>query len=179
MGAVLFAVSTVLLPRSAWAGYIAGGVVLILIAGLSRIPPLYLAKRLLSLEPFVLGVALLSLFQANGLGVFLAMLVKSTLCLFCMVVLSGTTTMSELLAVLTRLRVPGLLVTTLALTYRYLFLLVDEMERMRRARRSRTFIRRRFHAWRSLATIIAQLLVRTSERAERVYAAMCARGWKT
>ena len=87
--------------------------------------------------------------------------------------------MPDLLSGLRSLRIPGLLVTTLALTYRYLFLLVDEMERMQRARRSRTFTRHRLQAWRSLATVIAQLFVRTSERAERIYAAMCARGWKT
>jgi cobalt/nickel transport system permease protein len=179
IGAISFVVGTVLLPRAAWTGYTVSGAALLLIAGLSRIPPLQLGKRLLSLEPFVLGVALLSLFQAGGLTVFLAMLAKSTLCLFCMILLSSTTPMSELLAVLRRFRVPGLLVTTLALTYRYLFLLAHEMERMRRARRSRLFVRQRFSAWRSTATIIAQLFVRTSERAERVYAAMCARGWRT
>jgi cobalt/nickel transport system permease protein len=179
IGAVLFVVSTVLLPHATWVGYLLGAVALITVAALSRVPPLHLAKRLLILEPFVLSVALLSLFQPSGLRVFLAILVKSTLCLFCMVLLSATTSMPDLLSGLRSLRIPRLLVTTLALTYRYLFLLVDEMERMQRARRSRTFTRHRLQAWRSLATVIAQLFVRTSERAERIYAAMCARGWKT
>jgi cobalt/nickel transport system permease protein len=62
--------------------------------------------------------------------------------------------------------------------HRYLFVLVDEGERMRRARASRTFVRRRGHQWQTLATIVGQLFVRASERAERIYAAMCARGWK-
>jgi energy-coupling factor transporter transmembrane protein EcfT len=50
---------------------------------------------------------------------------------------------------------------------------------MVRARRSRTFSRDRASVWRSSASVIAQLFVRSSERAERIYAAMCARGWKT
>jgi cobalt/nickel transport system permease protein len=74
--------------------------------------------------------------------------------------------------------VPGLLVTTLALMHRYLFVLANEMERMRRARLSRTFTRRRRVRWQTLATVVGQLFVRASERAERIYDAMCARGWK-
>lgn len=178
-GAVAFVFAVVLLPRSAWPAYAIGGVALLLIAGLSRIPALQLAKKLLLVEPFALGVALLSLMQENGLHVFAAMLVKSTLCLFCMVLLSSTTRFTDILGVLWRARVPSLLVTTLALMHRYIFLLADEMGRMVRARRSRTFSRGRLCAWRSYATVIAHLFVRSSERAERIYAAMRARGWKT
>ena len=60
----------------------------------------------------------------------------------------------------------------------YLFVLADESERMRRARASRTFTRGRRARWQGLVTLVAVLFVRASERAERIYAAMCARGWK-
>jgi energy-coupling factor transporter transmembrane protein EcfT len=49
---------------------------------------------------------------------------------------------------------------------------------MRRARASRTFTRRRRFQWQALSSIVGQLFVRASERAERIYNAMCARGWK-
>lgn len=178
-GALAFVLAIVLLPRASWAAYGAGAALLLLLAGFSRIPPHALARRLLLVEPFALGVALLSLLQPNGLMVFAATLTKSTLCLFCMVLLSSTTRFSALLRVLWRIRVPALLVTTLALMHRYLFVLADETGCMMRARRSRTFTRDRFSAWRSSASVIAHLFVRSSERAERIYAAMCARGWKT
>jgi cobalt/nickel transport system permease protein len=71
-----------------------------------------------------------------------------------------------------------LLVTTIALMHRYLFVLVDESLRMRRARSSRTFSRQHRVRWHVLGTLVGQLFVRASERAERIYAAMCARGWK-
>src|SRR5581483_4777434 len=61
---------------------------------------------------------------------------------------------------------------------RYLFVLLDESERMRRARLSRTFTRNRKFQWRAMSTVVGQLFVRASERAERIYDAMCARGWK-
>jgi cobalt/nickel transport system permease protein len=178
-GAVTLVFTVVLLPRTAWTAYGACGAALVLIAALSRIPARRLAKKLLLLEPFVLGVAALSLLQPGGTSVFLAMLTKSTLCLFSIVLLSSTTRFSDVLRVLWRLRVPRLLVTSLALMYRYLSLLVDEAARMHRARRSRTFLPGRVLAWSSSATVAAHLFVRSSERAERVYAAMCARGWRT
>jgi len=74
--------------------------------------------------------------------------------------------------------VPALLVTTMALMHRYLFVLVDESDRMRRARASRTLVRRRGLGWGMPAEVIGRLFVRASERAERIYLAMCARGWK-
>jgi cobalt/nickel transport system permease protein len=77
-----------------------------------------------------------------------------------------------------RMRVPSLLVTTLALAYRYLFLFIDEAERMQRARAARTFSAGRSHWWHAAASVAAMLFVRATERAERIFAAMCARGWR-
>ncbi len=179
MGAVALVFICVLLPRNAWPAYAGLSILLLLLAGLSRVSPLLLARRLLWVEPFAIGVAVLSLFQENGLHVFAIMLVKSTLSLFVMTLLSVTTRFSDILRALWRLRVPSLLVTTLALMHRYLFLLADERARILRAQRCRTYSMDRLPLWRGAANVIAQLFIRASERAEHVYAAMCARGWKT
>ena len=109
---------------------------------------------------------------------FLFLVAKCTLCLFAMVLLSNTTPFSEILRVLKAARMPSLLVTTLSLMYRYLFVLVDEAQRMKRARMSRTFTARRSRSWRSMSTVVSELFLRASERAERIYAAMSARGWR-
>jgi cobalt/nickel transport system permease protein len=130
------------------------------------------------LEPFAISVAALALFQPGGLHLFAAMLTKSTLCIACMLLLAIVAPFHQLVDTLRRWRVPGLLVTTLALAHRYLFVLAEESHRMRRARASRTFTRGRARWWTLLAGIIAQLFLRATERAERIYAAMCARGWK-
>jgi cobalt/nickel transport system permease protein len=174
-GALVIVILLVLLPLSvgAWLA-----VALVAVAVLSRLPWSFLWKRLLWLEPFVIGVAVLALFQPGGGKVFVTIVARSTLSLFTMILLSSTTPFSELLRVLRRVRVPGLLVTTLALMYRYLFVLVEEAERMQRARTCRTFERRRWHGWKALGTVAGQLFVRSTERAERIYAAMLARGWK-
>lgn len=176
--ALALVLAAILLPRTQWPGFVVIAAALAIIAVLSRVPVAFLAKRLLLLEPFVIGVAVLALFQPEGWVKFLVLLAKTNLCLLTMILLSNTTPFSEVLRVLKRLRVPAILVTTLALMYRYLFVLVEETARMRRARASRTFANRRGTAWQSLATIISQLFIRSTERAERIYAAMCARGWR-
>jgi cobalt/nickel transport system permease protein len=133
---------------------------------------------LLLLEPLVIGVAVLMLFQPDGGRVFLGILFKTNLCLLTTILLSSTTPFTEMLRVLKQLHVPWLMVSTLTLMHRYLFVLADEAERMRRARASRTFTRRKRFQWRTLSTVAGQLFIRASERAERIYDAMCARGWK-
>ena len=148
------------------------------IAAASGIPWRFLVRRLLLLEPFVLGVAVLALFQPGGWHLFLVLVAKCTLCLLTMLLLSNTTPFADMLRVLRAARVPALLVTTLSLMYRYLSVMVDETQRMRRARMSRTFRAERRWAWRTMATVVTQLFIRTTERAERIYAAMCARGWR-
>jgi cobalt/nickel transport system permease protein len=62
--------------------------------------------------------------------------------------------------------------------HRYVYVLADEAERMKRARASRAFAPGRRSQWLALSTVAGQLFVRASERAERIYGAMSARGWK-
>lgn len=177
VGTLCFILAVVLLPRTAWAGYLVAGAWLVVLVLVSQVGVREVLLRLLMLEPFVVGVALLSLFQPHGLLVFVGMLVKSTLCLGCMVVLGATTRFTEILRALRQLHVPVLLVSTIALMHRYLFLILEESARLLRARRSRAFDMRRRVIWRDTAAVAGQLFVRASDRAERIYAAMCARGW--
>lgn len=177
-GALIIVILVVTMPFSFPLVHALLAVLLLTIALLSRIPTGFLARRLLLLEPFAVGAALLSLFQVNGLAVFTALVIKSTLCLLTMILLANSTPFSDLLNLLKRWRFPALLVTTLALMYRYLFLLIDEAERMNRARASRTFAAGRRRSWHVAGTVIGQLAVRSTERAERIYSAMRARGWR-
>jgi cobalt/nickel transport system permease protein len=170
--------AAVLAPvRAVWL-FVALAAGLLLAAVASRVPLGFLVRRLLLLEPFIAGVALLTLWQPGGVAVALTIVLRSSLCLATMILLTNTTPFSELLRILRRAGLPALLVTTMALMYRYLFVLIEEAERMQRARASRTLRAHRVHAWRSTAALAGQLLLRSTERAERIYAAMCARGWR-
>ncbi len=164
-------------PTGAWATYGVVGVGLLVVLLVSGVNCHHLAWRLLTLEPLAAGIPLLALFRPDGSTLCLTLMVKSNLCLLTMLLLTATTRFSEVVTVLRRLRVPALLVTTLALAYRYLFVLADEATRISRARRSRTVTEARGLAWWISATVIAGLFLRTLERAERVYMAMAARGW--
>lgn len=176
--ALAMIVGTVLAPP-AWTGWFAGvAAVLALAILLSRIPLLFLGKRLLLLSPFVLGAALVNALQPSGRAQWMVLAARSALCLLTVVLVSNTTPFCDILRVLRRVQVPALLITTIALMHRYIFVLAEEAERMRRARNSRTFHRGRRLRWQTLATVVGQLFVRSSERAERIYDAMCARGWK-
>ena len=169
---------TVLAPPRAVGWYVGAAMFLLITAVLSRIPPLFLLRRLAWLSPLILGVALVNALQPAARGSWMTVAAKSTICLLTIILVSNTTPFSRILRVLKAARVPGLLITTLALMHRYLFVLVEEAERMRRARASRTFTHRRGARWQTLSTVVGQLFLRASERAERIYDAMCARGWK-
>jgi len=151
---------------------------LVAVLGLSFIPATFVIKRLLVLEPVVLLAAAMALWQPAGARVFAAILLRSTLCIAVVILLSNTTPFPDLLGVLRRIRMPAILVTTLALMYRYLSVLVDESQRMRRARASRTFVKTSRGQWIAIGATLGQLFVRTGERADQIYAAMCARGWR-
>ena len=61
--------------------------------------------------------------------------------------------------------------------YRYLHVLADELDRMVKARRSRTFRRSGRLDWGLLTNLVGVLFIRISERGERVHGAMISRGW--
>ncbi|MFO0931364.1 MAG: CbiQ family ECF transporter T component [Planctomycetota bacterium] len=169
-------VAVVAMPRGAWLAYAAAAAAVLAAARLARVRLRDVGRRLVVAAPFVVGVAGLAWLQRGG-GVAAGTLVaKSAVCVLAMAVLTASTPFADLLDVLRRLRVPALLVTTLGLTERYLAVLGEEAARLRRARRARTFAGSRRAAWTSAATVAAHLFVRTTLRAERVHAAMTARG---
>jgi cobalt/nickel transport system permease protein len=176
--AALLILTSIAIPRHYAIGYYLVAAVIFLIALFSRLPISKLAVRLLLLEPFVIGVSFLSLFQPDGGAVFLYLVIRGSLSLAIMVLLTATTRFNDIVTVLQKARLPGLLVTTLTLMYRYLFVIVSEADKMTRARAGRTFVKSRKLHWRNLSELVGFLFVRTAARAERIYAAMCARGWQ-
>lgn len=171
-------VGTVAVPANWTAWFVGVCLLLAVVAALSRIPLGFLLKRLALLSPLVLGVALVNALQPAARGSWRIVAARSFLCLATVILVANTTPFSKTLRVLKIARVPALLITTLALMHRYLFVLSEEAERMRRARASRTLSPQRRARWHSLASVVSQLFVRASERAERIYDAMCARGWR-
>ena len=72
---------------------------------------------------------------------------------------------------------PRVMIMILSFMYRYVFVLVDEVMRMRQARDSRNFGGSRLWHLRTIGNMTGTLFIRSYERGERVYAAMLARGF--
>ena len=108
---------------------------------------------------------------------FWNILVKAWLSILSLILLTSTTKLSNLLKGLEQLRLPRVMVMILSFMYRYLFVLVDEVMRMRQARDSRNFGGGRLWQIRTIGNMIGTLFIRSYERGERVYAAMVARGF--
>jgi len=149
---------------------------IIIVALMSRIPLLGLLRRIWWMWIIVLLLSAGRLPQENGAYLFFSSLLRASECLVIMILLANTTRFTDLLQVLAGIGTPRVLVTTMGLMYRYLFVLTDERHRMHRARRSRTFRHTRRGEWLLRANVITHLFVRCTDRAGRIYAAMVSRG---
>lgn len=148
---------------------------------LARIPLAYLGRRLAIFLPMVLMLSIsLPLAQGfrSGWDIMAGILFRSTVAFLATLWLVNVMPFDQLLVTLRRLRVPAVLVAMMAFMYRYVFVLWDELAKMRNARRARTFTSRGpWQRWRTSVQVIGMLLIRAMQRAERVHGAMCARGW--
>jgi len=149
----------------------------------SRLPARFVIMRSLTILPFVGMVALFLLFTGDFLK-FSFILIKAYLATLCMILLSSTTKFNYLLKALQSLRIPKIMILILSFMYRYIFILLDEILRMRRAMASRNITCSSpglspgyWFQIKTLAGLIGALFVRSYERAERVYCAMCSRGF--
>jgi cobalt/nickel transport system permease protein len=76
------------------------------------------------------------------------------------------------------LHIPHVLIQLVMLTYRYVFLLVEEFSRLRVALRVRGFRNQvNVHSYRTIGQVAGTLLVRSHERSDRVAQAMRCRGF--
>jgi cobalt/nickel transport system permease protein len=114
----------------------------------------------------------------RGLELAALILLKGVAVLTLVLVLWATAPWQVTLRAAHALRVPGVVVHLIALTYRYLFLLAEEVGRIRIALRVRGYRNRAsLHSYRTVGHVAGTLLVRSAERAERVGQAMRCRGF--
>jgi len=113
----------------------------------------------------------------EGWQLFLNILIKGSIAIYSMVFLNLTTPFHRLLKGLQSFGAPRIITDTLAVAYRYLFVITDEKERMLLARRSRLIAPSLPLQWKSLSQLVGVLFLRSYERGERMYQAMCARGF--
>jgi len=174
-------VTAVSLPISQWP--LEGCLACVVFMGLSvaKIPLAYLWRRVVLLLPLVVCMALTvpaSRGFAAGLEIMAAVIVRAIVSFLAGLWLVNVTPFDKLIAALQRCGMPRLFAAMLAFMYRYMFVLFDELDRMRTARKSRSFgSRGAWSEWKTTATLIGLLLIRALDRAERIHGAMSSRGW--
>ena len=152
------------------------------------------AKRLLLVNGLILFLWIVlpltyggqEAFQVGSLTVYRQGLVlsaqvtlKSNAILLACIGLLATMSVSSLGHALDRMHMPGKIVHLLLLTYRYIFVIEQEYQRLMTAAKVRSFRpRTNLHTYRTYAYLMGMLFVRSSDRAERVDRAMRCRGFR-
>ncbi|CAN5443805.1 cobalt ECF transporter T component CbiQ [soil metagenome] len=109
----------------------------------------------------------------------LLIFVKATALILVVQIILVSAPLTTTLKAAHHLRVPGLIVQLLMLSYRYVYLLWDELNRLRVGLRIRGFRNRPSrHGYRTVGHLAGALLLRGYERAERVGHAMACRGYE-
>ena len=155
-----------------------------------RLPVLFIAKRLLLISPFIIIMAAANPFLdrtpyvrigtmalSSGLVSGTVIILKSFVTITAVVAFTLCVPFYRMCEVLRGFRVPGVFVTQLVLLYRYSFLLVEEATAMQKARNMRAF-RRKGRDLFTTAKLLGSLLLRTHDKADRIYRGMIARGFE-
>lgn len=156
---------------------------------LSDVPIVPLLKRLLIVLPLVVSIGILNpLINKNPFCEFLGITISygwisffSLVIRLCLTVLAGllliaTTGIEKISAALRRIRFPKMLTIQLMLTYRYISVLLEEVGSVVKAYHLRAPGEKGI-SLRTSGSLIGQLLLRSFERADRLYSAMLLRGF--
>ncbi len=200
---VLYIVNNVALPDGAWWAYAVAWLVTLAISYRARLGVWFAARRSFIALPFMLA-GFSVIFATPGTPIaewrlgnldlivtdagvirLISLLLRTWLSVQMAILLTATTSFPDLTHALRHLKVPSVLVAIISFMYRYLFVLVDEAQRLLRARTSRSAEIAPYKAggslaWRAKVTggMAGQLLVRSMDRGDRVYNAMLARGYR-
>jgi len=169
---------------------------LIGIALFARLPLVHLLRKVLVVLPFLLIVTISIPFMKkdgvgggynlglgglsvsrSGLWVLWNVVIKSCLGVFSIILLSSTTSFPQLIKGMEKLGSPRIFTMLASFMYRYSFILIDELYRMKRARDSRSFGGRWLWQTEVIGHMIGTLFLRSYHRGERVYLAMLSRGY--
>jgi cobalt/nickel transport system permease protein len=113
---------------------------------------------------------------SGGVISMLTLMLKGVFCLMASFLLVATTPFDSICASLRRMHVPSMLVTLLLLTYRYVGVMTEELAIMTDAYHLRAPGQKGIHvsAW---GSFLGQLLLRSMDRAQELYASMLLRGY--
>ncbi|CVK21059.1 cobalt ECF transporter T component CbiQ [Sporomusa sphaeroides] len=159
------------------------------LVSLGGLPLLPLCKRLLLVAPFIIFIGIFnplldhtpvsklgSFVLTGGWLSFASITIRLYLTVTAALILVATTGMNALGLALARIGIPRIIVVQILFMYRYLHVLLEEFVRSIQAYSLRSLHGDgiRFQAWGSL---LGQLLLRSIDRANRIYQSMLCRGF--
>lgn len=161
----------------------------VVLTALGNIPTGAIIRKVLIVSPFAILIGIFNpfldrqvLIHIGGLPVsggvisFASILLRFVLTVSAALLLIAVTGFEAVCLALERLRVPRAFVVQLLFLYRYLFVLLEEGLRIRRAYALRAGDVRGV-AMRHFGSLSGQLLLRTLDRAQRIHQAMLCRGF--
>lgn len=160
-----------------------------ILMALSETPWSMVFKRVLLALPFVVlagvsniifdtdpAIALGSLVISRGVLSCLSIVFRTFLCVTAVLILVAVTPFAHLSGQLRRIHIPELFILLFEMTYRYIGTLLEETSSMYMAYQLRHTHKKGLEM-KHMGSFVGQLLLRSFDRAERVYAAMKCRGY--
>jgi cobalt/nickel transport system permease protein len=136
----------------------------------AEIPSKEILKRFAIAAPFCL---------LAGLNVYAlaSAIIKSFLCVSAVLILVATAPFTEISSALLKLKVPGVFITIFEIIYRYIGAILEEAYTAFLAYKLRSAKNAKGVAFKDMGVFAGRLLIKSFDRAERVYVAMKLRGY--
>jgi cobalt/nickel transport system permease protein len=162
----------------------------VVLMAVANLPAGFLIRRVLWVTPLAVLVGVFNplldtsvhlrvgtLEISGGWISFLSILIRFFLTVLAALILVATTGFNNLCAAMEKIGFPNIFVMQLLFLYRYAFVLAEEGARMVRACRLRAPL------WAAInistfSVLLGSLFLRTAARAQRIYQAMCSRGFQ-
>ena len=189
---LLSLIISIVLLNEVWLAFLGFSFCVILIF-ISKIPLWFLFAYLKWVLLFVLFFAIIMPLTVPGdeiasfyflsvskKGIELALLIalRATSAVLLVFPMIGTAKLSVTMKALGELKVPNKLIQMLMFTYRYIFIFIEELERMFTAAKARAFKEKtNLQTLKTVGFVLGMLFVKSYERSRRVYNAMLARGY--
>lgn len=161
----------------------------VLLMTLGELPLFPLIKRLIIALPFTLLVGISNVIFnreivlyvwsfgiTEGMLSFCSILIKTVLTVLMVLILISTTSMNDIIYTIIDLKIPSIIVLQIMMTYRYIGILLNEVSTMYYGYRLRA-PKEKGIKLKDMAPFLGQLILRSFDRAERIYNAMKCRGF--
>lgn len=153
---------------------------IIFIILISGVPPQHILKRYSLTIPFIL-FASIAIYYSSGVSPSISMFLRLSTCVLALILLTSIILFFDTLKALQKLKLPQIFTSLLLFTYRYLFVVFDELARMTLAKKARGYKKGKHLFDRKGMQLISftagAVLIRAYERGNRMYTALVSRGY--